>query len=462
MNNLTNDLPNMSFSKEDCEIIENLKLADPAFNSKGPIDFLMAADIHAMVLLNGLIKSNSGALITQRTELGWIEMLSDSLSDIYKGHMDMHLFPASQLIEQLNIISGKLPQGLSLPVKDIHQDLPNLYELIHVKARVTNNYLMFELHIPLLSDEEYQLYKIIPIPFMRQGRLKRIRPSSEFIAINFIKNSYITMDETKMQQCTAYGKEQFGCAAYQPIYNLHNKNAPCEAKVFSQQSTLSCILDDIECTETWTKLHRPNLWLFTICKKHMIRILCDDQVISVALEETGFITLKPKCILQKKDATIYTYNHFGSNMQMSADIDVPTINSSINNLFNLNWNNAQLNITEFKTMSSLNFSKIEEQIHYQKEHEKLPVTSHLSVHDIYLYSVTTLLLGGILAGAIVYACIKRRKSEEKKYTPPVNPIQKPARRNETDIEMQDFRNSSLPDQPYSEVKPKQTRFRFDQ
>lgn len=49
-------------------------------------------------------------------------MLMNALSNINKGHLDTHLFPASQLIEQLNIISGRLPQALSLPVKDIQRD----------------------------------------------------------------------------------------------------------------------------------------------------------------------------------------------------------------------------------------------------------------------------------------------------------------------------------------------------
>ncbi|XP_022836789.1 uncharacterized protein LOC111364164 [Spodoptera litura] len=132
------------------------------------------------------------------------EMLINALANIYRGHLDTHLFPANQLIEQLNIISGRLPQGLSLPVKDIQSELTTIYDLIHVRARITNNYMLFEIHVPLLSDEDYQIYRVIPIPFLRQGQLKIIQPSASFIAINFIKNSFITMEDQDMRQCTSY------------------------------------------------------------------------------------------------------------------------------------------------------------------------------------------------------------------------------------------------------------------
>lgn len=79
------------------------------------------------------------------------------------------------------------------------------------------------------------------------------------------------MDE--MLQCTVYSKEKYICLANQPIKNIHDKNAPCEANVFSQSTSPSCVIKDIERKETWTKLHRPKLWLFTLCNKQLISLM---------------------------------------------------------------------------------------------------------------------------------------------------------------------------------------------
>ncbi|XP_048478253.1 uncharacterized protein LOC125488810 [Plutella xylostella] len=89
------------------------------------------------------------------------EMLTNALTDVLRGHLDMRLFTPSQLIDQLSHISSTLQKRLSFPVKDLRKDINNLYKLIYVKARITN-YMLFELHIPLISDDEYVLYRTIP------------------------------------------------------------------------------------------------------------------------------------------------------------------------------------------------------------------------------------------------------------------------------------------------------------
>lgn len=373
-------------------------------------------------------------------------MLLNALTDIYRGHLDTHLVPASQLIEQLNIISGKLPLGLSLPINNVQEDIQDIYELIYVKARITKYHLLFELHIPLFSDEEYTIYKILPIPFTRQGRLKLVQASLNYIAINFVKNTYIKINERDMHQCTKYREDKFSCVANQPVYSLHDKKAPCEVKVFSEQQSLSCIINDVQCKDTWEKLHKPNLWLFTLCDNYLMRVICDTQVTPVAINGTGIMELQPKCLLQKKDATIFTYSTLGSSVQnLRTNIDVPTIDSPINNMFDLSWKNARLNITEKKTSTSEDIAKIERQLTYQEEKEKLPVKSDISVHDIIHYVISTLLLGGISL-TVVYIILKKRRTKEA--------IE--------GIRMKEIKSSIPGESIDSAPKPKSRTFNFDE
>lgn len=52
--------------------LEHLELADPDWQKGGRIDILLGSAAHAEILLNGLIKGESGQPIAQKTELGWI------------------------------------------------------------------------------------------------------------------------------------------------------------------------------------------------------------------------------------------------------------------------------------------------------------------------------------------------------------------------------------------------------
>ncbi|XP_076667997.1 uncharacterized protein LOC143368801 [Andrena cerasifolii] len=49
-----------------------LTLADPSFESEGPIEMLLGADALALVLLHGMVKGRTGEPIAQNTTLGWI------------------------------------------------------------------------------------------------------------------------------------------------------------------------------------------------------------------------------------------------------------------------------------------------------------------------------------------------------------------------------------------------------
>lgn len=98
------------------------------------------------------------------------DMLMKALTDVYRGHLDMNLFTPSQLEEQLALISEALPRGLALPIANIQQETKEMYNLIYVKARISEQYLLFEIHIPLISDDEYTLYQTVPISIKRGDR----------------------------------------------------------------------------------------------------------------------------------------------------------------------------------------------------------------------------------------------------------------------------------------------------
>ncbi|XP_063617952.1 uncharacterized protein LOC134790896 [Cydia splendana] len=52
--------------------LPKLDLADSTFNIPGKIDLLLGAEVYGQILLNNMIKAPQGALIAQRTSLGWI------------------------------------------------------------------------------------------------------------------------------------------------------------------------------------------------------------------------------------------------------------------------------------------------------------------------------------------------------------------------------------------------------
>lgn len=72
INRVINNLPNMSFNKQQWLHLNHIQLADPDYNISKPIDLLLDASVYSDIIMSGLIKGSSTAPIAQQTKLGWI------------------------------------------------------------------------------------------------------------------------------------------------------------------------------------------------------------------------------------------------------------------------------------------------------------------------------------------------------------------------------------------------------
>lgn len=69
---ITGPLPNFRVSMKDLRIPSNITLADPTFNTIGPIDMLIGADCFWHLLCVGQIKLGENSPVLQKSKLGWI------------------------------------------------------------------------------------------------------------------------------------------------------------------------------------------------------------------------------------------------------------------------------------------------------------------------------------------------------------------------------------------------------
>ncbi|CAK1602188.1 unnamed protein product [Parnassius mnemosyne] len=225
------------------------------------------------------------------------EMLFDSLTDVYKGHMDVHLLSPVELMKQLNMISGRLPKSLSLPVNNPREDIKDIYKLLYVKARVTSNYFLFEVHVPLISDDEFLLYRAIPLPMKTETETTTVLVQSPYIAVNFQKDNYISITENDIKMCIQLKERRYICHKNLPVFNLHNKNAPCEALLLSHGVKPPCDVKKTTCVDAWIALHSPNSWLVICCGVCTLRTICDTDVMSRTMTMSSIITIAQGCIL---------------------------------------------------------------------------------------------------------------------------------------------------------------------
>lgn len=381
------------------------------------------------------------------------ETFFNTFLDIYKGRMDVHLLTPVNLIQQLTIISGRLPKTLTLPIDNIQEDIKDIYKLIYVKARVTDSYFLYELHIPLASDEDFVVYHIIPLPVknpQKEDETTVIPVSFKYIAANLEKNTYIRLNDKELNDCIQRRPENFVCIMNLPIFSLQNAKAPCEAKLLGQHSTLQCITEPTKCETAWIELHNTNTWLVTCCKSCTIRTVCNDDVRLHVINTSSIVSLKQGCLLQTKELKIHSRNNYNSNAKLDYDIQVPTLDKTINGIIS----SHTTPLLQVKHNGGI--AVVEERLRYLKSMEQLPAT--LTTHDIHQYVISYVLLTVI--GVAIIAWVAKRRGYCTKKTDDANRV---TRHSTADVEMQSrkpvagmtrlFRSRSLLDRP----PPKKSR-----
>ncbi|KAH9645725.1 hypothetical protein HF086_010121 [Spodoptera exigua] len=370
----------------------------------------LAREVYEVRLVNqdnNYITSSSLAASIILSNLRWIQQtLIGTVTDISHGRIDSHLLSPEQLSYQLSIISSQLNGKLTIPV-DI-KNIKDLYRLLKVSARVISNYLIIEIKIPLLSNEMFELNKIISISQKQGQHYYQFLTSVSFIAYNLHKDTAFLLSEEDLKSCTHIPSDILLCSLNMPIYDLKMKQSICDIKIINHAHLCKSVKSS--CEERWIKLHRPNTWLYTCCPECQVRIICANGVTMTHLINNGIITLGQGCTLKGDTFSIYAHNNFFSNLNIHHHIEVPEV-SMLNRIM--------------KTSIPDNISMVEDhqviwdQLRAQIDEVKEQSSTDLSIHDVHHYTVLYISVAAviILGGVVVYLIRSRRAAARAAASP---------------------------------------------
>ncbi|KAG7300389.1 hypothetical protein JYU34_015993 [Plutella xylostella] len=359
------------------------------------------------------------------------QMLLDTATNIHHGRIDARLISQEQLLQQLNTISTRIPKHLSLPVNDVQDQLVNIYKLLKVRWSIEENYFIIELSLPLTSDNQFNIYKPIPIPLIHNNKTFTVQSEIDYIAINMRKEIYMVLSDTDLSMCIKMDLLSLICNLNKPTLNMRNNDAPCEISLLTNVSTTSCSYTEEACTNKWIGLHRDNTWLYFCCTECLLRVICQDHMISRSTHSAGIIKADQGCVIKHGQATFYTKMFYQGRININPNIDVPTIEGDINNItIKQDPKHSPLKIEQRSNINDL--IKIKNQIEKLKESSE--TTGEISTHDIHQYAVSYLALAGAAALAAAGACALAHRRRRRAVAP--RPARPPT--TNTDIEMTTF------------------------
>lgn len=328
--------------------------------------------------------------------------LLDTVTDIYHGKFDIHILSPDQLKDELSIISSHLSKEISLPIDDIHSGVSKLYHLLRVKVKVTKQYLLFEIKIPLLTRESYDIYKIIPIPQLVNNNMINIIPISDYIAMNIQKDSYLSMTETDVQSCLHSDLTTKLCELRGPIYHLQTDQNLC----IKNDSTNRCQTIINMCKNSWNALETANTYMFYCCEQCTFRLMCGSQITTERVSKAGIVSIGDNCVLKGDSFMIHSHGLQVNTLHTQADlvaIDIPPINNMIN--LTVPIPKDEKNQTESRERQA-SLKEIGRQIDTIGKEDIESDLDQMSYHDVHHYVLIYVLVGA--CGAVGAAFLWRR------------------------------------------------------
>jgi hypothetical protein len=334
------------------------------------------------------------------------ETLLDTVTDLYQGHFNLHLLTPEQLKKELNTISGLLASDITLPIHNVQADMREIYKLLRVRARITEEYFIFEVIIPLISRDTYDLYQVIPIPQRIDNYVMSIVPVSNLIAINLKKDMFIPVSTEDVANCLPGNSLAIICNLQSPVFKTKNDLDLCKK---SQNKVNECKTTKTACQNDWFSLSQMNTYLYLCCAQCQIRSMCKDSITAYQLSKPSLITLDSDCVIKTDNFTVFTRQNQQNTIRIKEKLETNFV-APINNIINISLERytTESGYTDITDKLS---KHIEQQIKALKGTEFSTGGRNLSSNDIHHYILIYGIISVIVVVSIILWCRRARRNK---------------------------------------------------
>lgn len=246
-------------------------------------NYLTKHFIHVSLLITKhMVETNTLLEIIQQAKMGIIHP---------------SLITPKELLEHIKDIKVSLPGGTDLPTDF---DIQNIYELVRlsdIAIYYSNDNLVFIISLPLIYQNNFILYNLIPVPVCTGTDCVYVKPSNKYLAISKTKEHYAIYDEFYYTHCK-HGRDFLLCPEGNPLHPRSSRPA-CEVQLLQDPVKVppSCEIRHVQIgTSIFHKKRFKNEWIY-VTNYDVIFVTCDEDKESTShtLKGVGIIRLNETC-----------------------------------------------------------------------------------------------------------------------------------------------------------------------
>lgn len=127
-----------------------------------------------------------------------LRLLTQVIYDSHNHKINHNLFPPKQLGRELKFVSDQVKHKYQVP------DANDVYNIILIAQQITKHHVPFRLSILLFDLNEYDLFRIVPIPFLRNSTFWVIGAEHEYLLVSGNRRTYQFVSEAQLGKCLEY------------------------------------------------------------------------------------------------------------------------------------------------------------------------------------------------------------------------------------------------------------------
>lgn len=320
-----------------------------------------------------------------------LEILLNVILDARKNQVHYNLLTPSQMKAQTQLIAESAPNHLTTPNLDM------IYKVLQVIPFITNENIFFQVTIPLISQSHFQLFSIIPVPFLNEKLPVQLNSEHKHLITSADRQFYQFMSDDELEACRTISKKHLLC--FTPKLWKSDQFSTCEWNLFSHTSQAGCEVVSTTVVEWWKEMGESNKWIFFLSTLNHLTATCGDSVSHHTLNDSGILTLNANCAIKTK------FNKIEPQLNLEIvenEFFFPHFN--VNSIFS---NKPATTQNEKLNYFRANFSKLDKMISEVREQQELNDT--VNVHDIHHYIMQYILMFLIFSiiGTLVFIYKKK-------------------------------------------------------
>lgn len=249
------------------------------------------------------LHSLANSIIAAHTET--YNDIMDLLQNSLNGKV-LKMISQNTLRKCLEEISKTLNADQELPVNLKIQSPLNIFLVSEVEGILESKRILINLRIPIVTKDEYKLYKTIPIPMKINNSIYEIEPSSEYFLFETRKHYLIPISNTELAECRHSFNDRLICSPESPSYS--RAKVSCELSMLTDRDageiSSVCNMKELVVRNYIIPLYYNNTYYCVIPEQMKIRDNCDSKPNTI-LKTNGIIYGIPGCTIVTGELRIH-------------------------------------------------------------------------------------------------------------------------------------------------------------